>query len=162
MVKSVESVIHIDLDDKDEYINKYDDNKISDELHHYIIDSAMEFDSKRKIIIKIKMNFEVSEDEKEKLKRMLLNDFEESINTKEIKRKRDSVRDLYLIFIGISCIIVSFLFNYLHVDLVSELFLIIGWVPIWELVDNVLFKETEEKIKKRKYMQLKRADIVFE
>ena len=76
--------------------------------------------------------------------------------------RHDNVRNIYLTLIGISCLIISFLFSYLNIGLISEVFMIIGWVSIWEIVDDVLFEKTEWRLRKRKYMQLKRAKIVFE
>ena len=162
MLKKRNAVINLDLDDRDEYINQYDDDKISDELHNYIIKEAMKIDNSSRIVIRVNMNFEVNDEEKKKLRRMLMRDFDDSINNREFMVRHDNVRNIYLTLIGISCLIISFLFSYLNIGLISEVFMIIGWVSIWEIVDDVLFEKTEWRLRKRKYMQLKRAKIVFE
>ena len=75
MLKKRNAVINLDLDDRDEYINQYDDDKISDELHNYIIKEAMKIDNSSRIVIRVNMNFEVNDEEKKKLRRMLMRDF---------------------------------------------------------------------------------------
>ena len=52
------NIVEIDLDAKEEYINEYDDSKISENLSHYIIESV--HDVRKNVILKIKFNFQVS------------------------------------------------------------------------------------------------------
>lgn len=52
MSKSDNNIFKIDLDNKDEYINKYNDNKLSEDLHDYIFDSAMKIKRRKYIQLK--------------------------------------------------------------------------------------------------------------
>ena len=160
-MKSDNNVIHVDLDNRDEYINKYNDNRICDDLHNYLINEAIKISNKTRIILKIKFNYDVDEDEKNRVKKLIKNDFNDSLNDK-ITFNSIAIKDIYLILIGIACIIVSVMFRYLKISVISEVFLIIGWVPIWELVSNILFIESDERMIKRKYKQLLRASIIVE
>ena len=160
-MKSDNNVIHVDLDNRDEYINKYNDNMICDDLHNYLINEAIKISNKTRIILKIKFNYDVDEDEKNRVKKLIKNDFNDSLNDK-ITFNSIAIKDIYLILIGIACIIVSVMFRYLKISVISEVFLIIGWVPIWELVSNILFIESDERMIKRKYKQLLRASIIVE
>ena len=159
-MKGDNNVIHVDLDNRDEYINKYNDNKICDDLHNYLINEALKISNKTRIIIKIKFNYEVDKEEKNWVKKLIKKDFNDSLNDK-ITFDGIAIKDIYLILIGIACIVVSVMFRYLKVSVISEVFLIIGWVPIWELVSNILFIESEERMVKRKYKQLLRASIII-
>jgi len=154
------NIIYIDLDNRDEYINKYDDSRICDELHNYIIEEALKLNSKSKILIQVKFNYIVTEQEKNKLRMMILNDFKNNIKG-DINKNRDIIKDIFFVLIGLSCIVISIMFGYLNKSIISELFLIIGWVPIWEFVGNILFIETFEVEKKRKYKQLLNSTIKF-
>ena len=53
--------IIIDLDNDEEYLNDYDDNKINDNLANYIMDSVV--DLGYDVILNIKFKYKVDEEE---------------------------------------------------------------------------------------------------
>lgn len=157
-MKKRDNIINVDLDNNYEFINRYDDNIISDELHNYLINSAMKFRDRDNIVIRIGFNYEVTDDIKKKAINFIKDDIKMGVYMSS-KFKLFDFSDVYLFIIGISCIIISIMFSYLGIDVFSEVFVIVGWVCVWELVDNFLFDGSYERKLKRKYNQLSKARI---
>lgn len=57
----MKKIIEVDLDNKLEYLNKYDDDIINDELHEYILANFDEINTN--VILKIKFNYDVDDNE---------------------------------------------------------------------------------------------------
>ena len=75
-------------------------------------------------------------------------------------KKIDKFDDYYricLLILGIIAILLSENF----VSFLSELFLIAGWVVIWEIVYDVIFNEIRRKRKENIYKKLANSDIIF-
>ena len=154
-----DNIIEIDLDSKEEYINKYDDKLINDDLHDYVIKRAMEIKNNSDIIIRIHFNYAASVDEKRLVRNFIVNDINNNLKIKS--SERINFKDIYLALIGIGCLIISIMFSYLKMGVVSEIFIIVGWVCIWEIVNDFLFIDGEVRLKRKKYLQLSKAKIEF-
>ena len=63
-----------------------------------------------------------------------------------------------LFIIGVIAILLSKQFNYFF----NELFLIAGWVTIWEIIYDLLFVEIRRKRNTKIYKALSLANIVFQ
>lgn len=78
-----------------------------------------------------------------------------------IAKKEDKLDDYFktiLFIIGVIAILLSEQFNYFF----NELFLIAGWVTIWEIIYDLLFVEIRRKRNTRIYKALSLANIVFQ
>ena len=69
----------------------------------------------------------------------------------------DNYIRLTLFLIGILAIFISKQFS----NILSEIFLIAGWVVIWELIYDILFNEIKRKRKAKIYKILANATIIF-
>lgn len=116
----MKNVIEIDLDNKDEYINKYDDSKISTDLHLYIINSMV--DINKEIIIKVKFNFSFTLDDRNVFREMLYSDFRESLYFIHKEILSANFRNFILFIIGVVCFFLSFFFKNMDMELLSEFF----------------------------------------
>lgn len=151
--------IEIDLDHRDEYVHLYDDNKIHDDLHQYIMDYHV--DIKGSIMLKVNFNYKIMEGEKHKISEMLRRDFQDSLTEilEEIKKLNDQV--IFLTLLGLFFLAVSFMVGKLKVAVVSEVFLLISWVLLWEVVESFLFTRRNLNYKKKKYLKLLTSEIIF-
>ena len=155
----------IDLDNGETYINNYNKNKLSESLYNYILDEIKGFSIKDKIRLKVFANYELTNDEKKNFVEMIKSNFSADIQEEHIMSKFLYLKSFLLIIIGIVGILLAYLLGNYNIGVIEELFLIIGWVGIWEgiyIIYIILFDEFAKKIKVKRYKQLVDAEIVFE
>jgi len=63
--------------------------------------------------------------------------------------------------IGVLLILLSDLFAEMFDFLIPELFLISGWVAIWEMVDSILFVYNKNRIERKIAKKLSKCVIEF-
>lgn len=148
----MDNVIEIDLDLRDEYVNEYDDRRISDELHNFIM--ASNFDVKQAVVVRVKVHFEVSEKEQEFMKKMLYDDFRVTLDITKEEIRRSNVQDMLLLLMGFLLFFLSYFFGVVHMNLFSEFFLVITWVAFWQVAEDFLFYRRKIVIRRKKYQRL--------
>ena len=133
--------INIELNDKYDLYAKYNQKLISKELLDYIIEQSNDVLKQDDININIFDNYQFKENVIEVIKNGLNCEYE--------KCKRDyhytNIKQIYLLIIGILFLLLSAIIK--ETSVFKEVFLIIGWVPIWEAIDIQLFSERERKKK---------------
>ena len=151
------NVVVVDLDNRGEYINEYDDNKICDKLIEYILGSLS--NSKGSVILKINFNYQENNDEKKRIKDMLLNDFAANLENINVEIRRLSYRGIILGILGVFFFLVYWYLEQYHVFLFSELFLVTCWVAFWKVAEDFLFSRKDLIDKRRKYIRLLNAEF---
>ncbi len=149
--------IDIKLTSLEDAVNKYNSNIICDELNTYIINSYKATPSKN---INITLNIKGfnNKDEQAKLITCIHNYYE--IKFKQIKKITD--QDAYFRFILIIIGIISILISEQLFALLSEIFLIAGWLIIGEALYDLLFNEIKRDKQYKAYNSLAKCKITFE
>lgn len=155
----MKSIIKIYLKDSNDYRNQYNREILSYQLSEYILDELKGIDLKQKIEFNISTEFEMNDQEKNCLVDMIRNNFGADISEIINIEKKQRIIHCLILIIAIVLIIISYL---LHVWLLSEFILILGWVLLGESICNFLYKgmETNYEISRRK--QIVNAKIVFD
>ena len=151
----MEKIIEIDLHDKYDLVEKYNENKISNELIKYIIKEAIPIrkNEKIKIVINVKCN-NINRDCKEFLQEGLTEEYNKSIQ----EHKITDIKQICLLILGI---IFLFLSSNINNEVIwKEILLITGWVPIWEVIDLELFSNTKGKGKIKIINKLLNSEII--
>lgn len=151
------NMIEIDLDSRFEYINEFDDSKINDRLHQYILDSIINV--KQDIILNIKFNYQVQQYEIESIDNIFKSSFKEAFVNNEREINKSNSRDLILLILGFLFLIIYCYLENFNVFIFAEFFMVISWVAFWEVVESLLFKKRELVIKNKKYASLLDAKI---
>lgn len=152
-------IIEIDLDNKGEYINLYNDDKISDDLHNYLFDYRIPF--KEEVKVKINFHYLALGSERERVSLMLKKDFRESLEYSKSMIRGLIYQNIFLFFLGVFLFFLSKFFESYNMDFVSEFFLVVAWVAIWEIAESILFRQRKWIGKKKKYIKLLNSEIVF-
>ena len=143
--------IEINITDENELLNIYNKNIISETLDNYLITSLEHRSLKEDITINI------TGTKNEFIKSIITNYYKEKyLYLKKIDSLDNYIR-LVLFLIGVLSIFISKQFT----NIVSEVFLIAGWVIIWEIIYDVLFSEIKRKRKARIYKTLAKAKIIL-
>lgn len=150
----MEKIIKIDLSDKNDLLDKYNSNKISDELIKYIENFHRFVSKKDKIKIIINKKCDIEQNCTELITGALK---EEYIKSLKIKRL-NNIKQISLFIIGALFIFLSTIVT--KAEIWREILLIVGWVAIWEMVDLELFTDTEEKRKRKVLEKLLQSEII--
>ena len=151
--------IQIYLNDKKDYISKFNQERISKELYGYIKNEVKLININKKINIEITSKFSLTDKEKETLALNIKNTSEEELNDIKLLEEKVLLKDLLLLLIGIIVIFIYFILK--NTPIISEVILIIGWLFIWEAIARLLFAGTERKIQKQRLKQIIYSDIDF-
>ncbi|MBQ3021626.1 MAG: hypothetical protein IJD92_05345 [Bacilli bacterium] len=153
------NIIEIELNNKKDYKNKFNNNRISEELDRYILNETKSVKLKDRITIEIQPKFELTEDEERDLIKMIRLSYKDDLDELKIYEKLLIQQSIKILILGLIILLVYYLSNNLF--FISEFILIIGWLLIWEAADIILFSRTENKIKQTRRKQLIHCNIVF-
>lgn len=150
----MEKIIEVDLHDKFDLVEKYNENKISNELIEYIIKEAIPVNKNEKIKIVINLKCNTDRNCIEILKEGLVEEYFKSIK----RHKITEIKQICLLIIGIIFLFLSTLIN--EQVIWKEILLITGWVPIWEVVDQTLFSDITDNGKRKIIKKILDSEII--
>ena len=141
----MKKIIKVDIANKEEIYEKYKKDKISKELIDYITNLVSPYSKKEKV--KIIINNGVKEKE---IIPKIKERFKEEYNKLELEYHHNSIRQIIYLWIGIIMIFLSMIID--KNTIFNELFLISGWVLIWEMIEIEMVSDLDN-IKRRKILK---------
>lgn len=149
----MEKIIEINIDNKHDLVDRYNENKASSTLIKYILKEAIlaEKCNKTKVIINKKSN--IDKDSTKLIKEGLKEEYNRSLNQYHSNNKKQIV----FLLLGI---IFIFLSTQIQEAVWKEIILITGWVPIWEMIRIELFYDVEGRRKRNIIRKLLNNEIV--
>ncbi len=143
--------IEINLKNENDAINTFNENKISESLDNYLMNYLEHMPLKNKLTLTI------TGTNNNNLSIIIKKYYEE----KYFYLHKLDIYDNYirgiLSIIGFIAILLSKKFT----NILSEIFLIAGWVVIWEIIYDILFNEIRRKRKAKIYKTLANATIII-
>lgn len=150
----MDKIIEIDLSDKYDLVEKYNEKNVSKDLIKYIIDEAMDVSKKDKIIIEINKKFQLNKSCKNLIIEGLNREYNESL---QLHKLIDLKQWLFLAW----GIIALFIYSLIEEDTAwKEILLIATWVPLWEMIDLEIFSDHDERKKRRVLKKLLNSEII--
>ena len=154
------NTIEIYLNELEDYKNKYNKNRISQELFDYIIEEIKTINIKEKLNINIYTNnFTLTDEEKEELACIIKTTYKDDSNDLIYIDNILTFKELIMLLIGIIIIIIYAIFH--DSPVISEIILIIGWLIIGEALERLFFSKTETKYKIKRRNQIIKSKINF-
>ncbi len=147
--------IKIKLENLEDATNKYNSELLNEELDNYITQNCQHIHTKERIEIKI--NNLTNKEEQEKIKKLIHHHYQNKVLRLNKIDKYDDYFRLILLLLGIILIIISEQFT----SFLSELFLIAGWVVVWEMVYDILFTGIKRKRDLKIVKKLATCEISF-
>lgn len=139
----MEREIIIDINNHYELVEKYNDNKISQDILRYIIKEAMLMKSYDNIKLIINKKFNTDKNVTEMIKVGLKEEYQRNLEQYQLNNKRQ----LFFLCLGFILIFMALMIPQRNVF--KEILLISGWVPIWEIMELELYPDAYSR-KKRK------------
>ena len=152
-------IINIELNKKEDYINKFNNKRISQDLNNYILEEVKTVELNNKITIEIDPKFKMTEEEQKELVSMIKLSYKDDLEELLKYEKKIITKALILLAIGIIILVTYYLLN--NAFFFGEFILIIGWLMIWEAADGLIFSRTENRVKQTRRNQLIHSNIYF-
>ena len=155
----MEKIIKIHLNERTDYINKYNQRILSYDLSNYILEELKGINTNEKIKFNIISNFEMSDLEKTNLVDMIRNNFGADISETINLSKKHRLINFIILLVSIILIII---YSMINTEIIAQYTLILGWVLMEQTICYFLYKGTEfnHKISRRK--QIVNAKITFD
>ncbi len=150
----MERIIEVDLIDKYDLVEKYNEKLVSKDLISYIIGEAMYIPKKDTIKIQVNKKFPSIRSCKNLIVEGLKREYDESL---ELHHRIDLKQYFFLAW-GIVALFLSTLVG--DESIWEELLVIAGWVPIWEMIDLEIFSDHDERKKRRVLKKLLSSEII--
>lgn len=149
----MKQIIEIDLTNKHNLIDKYNEKKVSHSLIEYIIKQAEETSlyNETKIVINKKCN--IDEDCTKLIKEGLQEEYNRSL------KKRDDNNIKQLIFLGLGILFIYLATLIKNGDVWKEIILITGWVPIWKMIEVEILPDVAGRRKRRVINKILKSDF---
>lgn len=160
MVKETK-YIDITLDNYFDSVSKFNKNTLNEELSNYIFKECIGINLKNKIILRIKPQFNITKEQKESLVDMIRSNYGIDISENLIHIKHENIKKLLLIIIGIVFVLLSEIFSLKNIIIINEVFLIVGWVAIWEAIYSIIFVDLKRKLDIKRLKKLTTCKIEF-
>ena len=150
----MEKIIEIDIKSKYDLLEKYNHNKVCEELIDYIIKQVTKI--KKRDIVKIFINKKCDFDENtiELIKEGLKAEYKNSMK----EHHENNKKQVFFFVMGIVCIFLSTLIK--DGGMWKEIVLISGWVPLWEVIDVELFSDYEGRKKRKIITKLLNSEMI--
>lgn len=130
--------ITININSRKDLFDVYNTKEINDKLIAHLIKETAYITTKDKLTIKIlnktNENINISKLIKDRLKR----EYDNVI----FENHKNNLTQFILFIIGVTILVIAKLYNHL---IWHDVLVIIGWVPIWEMVDIEIFDNINEK-----------------
>lgn len=139
----MEQIIKIDLTNKNNLIEKYNEEKVSHSLIEYIIKQVNDIVLYDKIKVIINKKCRIEGDCIKLIKEGLQEEYDKSL------RKRNDNNLKQLMFFGLGVLFI-YLSTLMKTGVVwKEIILITGWVPIWKMIEVEILPDVAGKRKRR-------------
>lgn len=160
-VSEDKNVINLTIQNKDDFYDKFNTYRLSKELGDYIYNNSLQFSLKDSLVIRVITTFQLEKKEREVIVDMIREYFGLSIRETLNYYKFNRVKKLILFVLGILLIFGAHFTQLLNNFIFSEVLLIIGWVAIWEVVENILLVETKKRFRLKYLQKLVKTKILF-
>ncbi len=146
-------VINVDLQEKNDFSEKYNHEEVTNDLVEYLIKEARHTQKDDNIIINFNVLFNAEFNIKEMLIKTLKEEYLHNIND----HRYTNLFQIILFLLGVIFLSLSTLFK--DGVIWKEILVIGGWVPIWEMVELELFNDVRGRKRKKIINKLINSEI---
>lgn len=150
----MENTIEIDLNDKYDFLDKYNERNVSNQFIEYIIKQASLEKRNTKIRVVVNNKCDIEENCTEYIKAGLKREYNKILE----EYHNNNFKQLLFLILGMLFIFLSTLIT--DGLIWKEVLLIIGWVPIWEMIEVELFSDVDCRKKRRIVKKLLDSEIL--
>ena len=150
--------VEIFIDEQSDFVSNYNTKMLNPELKNYILEELRGSNLKKGITINIVGDYFDTLEKKNEFLKLFKNEFSLSIKDYTMYLKYSLIASLLLGLIGIIFIVLS---NIISSPVFKEIFLIMGWLGVWESTANLIFNESKNYLVIKRYKRILEAKIIF-
>ena len=150
----MDKIIEININDKDDIFDKYNDKNISKEFIEYIIEKTKQIEINKNIKFICINKCGIEKNIIELIKKELEKEYKISLK----KRKKNNLKQIIFLLMGIIFLILSI--NIKEESIWKEISLITGWVHIWEMIELELFSDMDERIRRKNIQRMLKSEMI--
>lgn len=156
------AVIPIELNSIDDLYMKHDYEKLvlSDDISNYIKEVASIIPFKYDIILEFHCP-KIDLAQQERIKRIIKNNYGMEIDDLDYENRLESYTSIGLFIIGTLLLILYFVLPEATLSILKEMILLISWVILWDMVENVIFTSNKRKLERLNVLQIYDSKIEF-
>ena len=156
------AVIPIYLNDVNSLYMKHDYKKLvlSDEMCDYIEEVASIIPFKYEIVLEFHSN-EITEEEQNRIRKIIKNNYGMEIDDIDYQRRMSGYVSFGLFILGMIILILAYALENSVIEFIREFLLIIGWVVLWDLVEDIIFTDNKRKLERLNKLQLYDSKVEF-
>lgn len=124
----MEKILEIDINDKEDLFEKYNEKKISKELIKYIIDNTPKFKKDDKIKVIINNNLK----DKMFVSELIKKELDSEVARNEYKFTYNNRKQIVYFILGVSALVLS---TFINIEILEEIIVIGAWVVLWNMVE---------------------------
>jgi hypothetical protein len=148
---------------KDELLNEFNEEDLNPSLGEYILSKCHSEDIKNGVNIDIELEDDLKNENTEKINKLIQDYFNEKYLDAKDEYNSDKLGLNILLISGIIFLIIYYVIEHTeNVFVVSELFLIMGWVALEELVYQLFFTKKDQIRHLKILKMLKEVKIKYE
>lgn len=150
----MEKIIEVNIANKEDFLDKYNKKRVTNDITDYIIRQSMYVTKKDKLKIIINKKCRLEQNCIQMIKDALN---EEYNNSMKLHHSID-IKQTFLVILGMAALI---FYSILREEVIwGEILLITGWVGIWEAMDLEFFDDASERRKRRTLKKLLSSEII--
>lgn len=153
--------IEVDISEKKYFVSKYNENTLAPELKDYLLNEIIGSDINTKININIDAKFDLTEEEKEHYKKLIIREFKDDSDEIQYEIEQGNIKKITLSLIGISFLIASYFFSHIMGEILEEILMVFGWVVLWEVAYAIFFTDASRRRKIKRNKQIINANIKY-
>ncbi len=156
------AVIPIYLENIDDLYMEHDQKKLvlSDSICDYIEDVASIIPFKYDIVLEFHCK-RISTEEQERIKRVIKNNCGMEIDDIDYQNRMSRLIALLLAFLGTGIFVVAYMIQIPFLELLKEYLMVIAWVILWRMAEDLIFTNNERKILRLNKLQLYDSSVEF-
>ena len=124
----MEKILEIDINDKEDLFEKYNEKKISKELIKYIIDNTPKFKKNDKMKVIINNNLK----DKMFVSELIKKELDSEVARNEYKFTYNNRKQIVYFILGVAALVLS---TFINIEILEEIILIGAWVVLWNMVE---------------------------
>lgn len=124
----MEKILEIDINDKEDLFEKYNEKKISKELIKYIIDNTPKFKKDDKIKVIINNNLK----DKMFVSELIKKELDSEVARNEYKFTYNNRKQIVYFILGVAALVLS---TFINIEILEEIIVIGAWVVLWNMVE---------------------------
>lgn len=149
----MKNIIRVDLENRNDLLEKYNKNIVSRDLINYIIDNVPVFAKNETLTIVINSRIDNQKECISLIKKGLQEEYDKNV----FLYRQNNLKQIVFLLIGILILLISTVVDGM---VFKELASVGVWVMFWNMIETELFEDRNIKIKKKKLKRLLSSEIV--